>query len=169
MTTQAKRAEAARQSSLSKHLDEVAASEISWRVTLCTSRARKLMSRRSPVTPVRRVLETESLLAPSVAWHGLHVHWYEQQDAQEPLSLTRYKHLRFHLWLRLSRTLGYFVMSTDIWVLSFTHLTDLPRADQALKMLQRIASLVKPILRKHFWKLPELAEFFPDNPNLLGE
>ncbi|KAF5374890.1 hypothetical protein D9758_000541 [Tetrapyrgos nigripes] len=32
----------------------------------------------------------------------------------------------------------------------------------------RIASLVKPIMRKHGWVLPALAEFFPDNPNLLG-
>lgn len=35
-------------------------------------------------------------------------------------------------------------------------------------MLERIASLVKPIMRKHAWTLPVLAEFFPNNPNLLG-
>lgn len=60
-------------------------------------------------------------------------------------------------------------MSTDTWVPSFTHLKDRPKADQALKILQRVASLVKPIMRKHSWKLPELAEFFPESPNLLGE
>jgi len=58
---------------------------------------------------------------------------------------------------------------TDVYVKSFTHLKDRHRADDALKLLQRIASLVKPIMRKRGWVLPVLAEFFPDNPNLLGE
>ena len=57
----------------------------------------------------------------------------------------------------------------DISVKSFTHLKDRPRADQALQLLQRIASLVKPVMRKHGWVLPVLSEFFPDSPNLLGE
>ena len=57
---------------------------------------------------------------------------------------------------------------TDVYVKSFTHLKDRHRADDALKFLQRIASLVKPIMRKRGWVLPILAEFFPDNPNLLG-
>ena len=57
----------------------------------------------------------------------------------------------------------------DVYVKSFTHLKDRHRADDALKLLQRIASLVKPIMRKRGWILPTLAEFFPDNPNLLGE
>ncbi|KAJ2934341.1 hypothetical protein H1R20_g2788, partial [Candolleomyces eurysporus] len=35
-------------------------------------------------------------------------------------------------------------------------------------MLKKITSLVKPIMRNHGWVLPELSEFFPDNPNLLG-
>ncbi|KAG6846042.1 hypothetical protein H0H87_006406 [Tephrocybe sp. NHM501043] len=56
----------------------------------------------------------------------------------------------------------------DVFVLAFTHLKDKPKADRALPMLQKIASLVKPIMRKHSWKLPVLAEFFPENPNLLG-
>ncbi|KAF5392428.1 hypothetical protein D9757_002297 [Collybiopsis confluens] len=59
-------------------------------------------------------------------------------------------------------------MSTDIWVQSFTHLKDRKYGDRALVMLQRIASLVKPIMRKRRWLLPTLAEFFPDDPNLLG-
>ena len=57
----------------------------------------------------------------------------------------------------------------DVFVQSFTHLKDKPNADQALKLLQRTASLVKPIMRKHGWVLPVLSEFFPENPNLLGE
>lgn len=58
---------------------------------------------------------------------------------------------------------------TETFVKSFTHLKDMPKADRALPMLQRVASLVKPIMRKHAWVLPTLAEFFPDSPNLLGE
>ncbi|KAI1793143.1 WLM-domain-containing protein [Ganoderma leucocontextum] len=56
----------------------------------------------------------------------------------------------------------------DIFVQSLTHLKDKPRPDEALKLLQRIASLVKPIMRKHGWVLPVLSEFFPEEPNLLG-
>ncbi|KAI9057777.1 WLM-domain-containing protein [Trametes sanguinea] len=55
----------------------------------------------------------------------------------------------------------------DIFVKSFTHLKDRPHADKALPLLQRIASLVKPIMRKHSWVLPVLSEFFPESPNLL--
>jgi hypothetical protein len=60
-------------------------------------------------------------------------------------------------------------MSTDKFVLSYTHLKDRPMSDQALPMLQKIASLVKPIMRKHAWVLPVLSEFFPESPNLIGE
>jgi hypothetical protein len=60
-------------------------------------------------------------------------------------------------------------MSTDKFVLSYTHLKDRPKSDQALPLLQKIASLVKPIMRKHGWVLPVLSEFFPESPNLIGE
>ncbi|OCB88404.1 hypothetical protein A7U60_g4445 [Sanghuangporus baumii] len=43
-----------------------------------------------------------------------------------------------------------------------------PRAEQALPVLQRVASLVKPVMRKRNWRLPVLSEFFPDEPSLLG-
>ncbi|KAH9038391.1 WLM-domain-containing protein [Lactarius pseudohatsudake] len=59
-------------------------------------------------------------------------------------------------------------MSTDIWVLSYEHLKGRPRSDDALSLLQKVASLVKPIMRSHSWRLPVLAEFFPDSPNLIG-
>jgi hypothetical protein len=59
-------------------------------------------------------------------------------------------------------------VSTDVWVLSYEHLKGLPRSDQALTLLQTVASRVKPIMRKHGWRLPLLAEFFPDTPGLLG-
>ncbi|EGN93180.1 hypothetical protein SERLA73DRAFT_190082 [Serpula lacrymans var. lacrymans S7.3] len=57
---------------------------------------------------------------------------------------------------------------SDTFVKSFTHLKDRPKAERALPMLQRIASLVKPIMRKRSWVLPVLSEFFPDSPNLVG-
>ncbi|KAI0726150.1 WLM-domain-containing protein [Fomitopsis betulina] len=58
--------------------------------------------------------------------------------------------------------------TTNTFVKMFTHLKDRPRADKALPLLQRIASLVKPIMRKHGWLLPVLSEFFPESPNLVG-
>jgi hypothetical protein len=60
------------------------------------------------------------------------------------------------------------LMSTDVWVLSYEHLKGRPRSDQALTLLQWVASRVKPIMRKHGWRLPVLAEFFPDSPGLIG-
>ncbi|KAG0707589.1 WLM domain-containing protein [Suillus ampliporus] len=54
------------------------------------------------------------------------------------------------------------------FVRSFTHLKDRPHADRALPILQRVATLVKPIMRKHGWMLPVLSEFFPESPNLVG-
>jgi hypothetical protein len=59
-------------------------------------------------------------------------------------------------------------MSTDSFVKSFTHLKGRPKEERALPMLQRIASLVKPIMRKHNWVLPVLSEFFPAQDNLIG-
>ncbi|KAJ6601328.1 WLM domain-containing protein [Mycena vulgaris] len=58
-------------------------------------------------------------------------------------------------------------MSTDSFVRSFTHLKGRPKEERALPMLQRIASLVKPIMRKHAWVLPVLSEFFPAQDNLI--
>lgn len=60
-------------------------------------------------------------------------------------------------------------MASSVFVQSFTHLKDRLRADQALPLLQRVASLVKPIMRQHNWILPTLGEFFPDSDNLVGE
>lgn len=57
---------------------------------------------------------------------------------------------------------------SQTFVQSFTHLEDMPEPGRALTMLKRVASLVKPIMRKHGWVLPVLSEFFPENPGLLG-
>ena len=60
-------------------------------------------------------------------------------------------------------------MSTDSWINALTHLEGRPRADEALLMLKKISSLVRPIMRSHKWMLPILAEFFPNQTNLLGQ
>ena len=44
---------------------------------------------------------------------------------------------------------------------SYEHLQGLPRGDSAITMLRKIASLVKPIMRKRGWKVQVLAEFLP--------
>ncbi|KAK7063810.1 WLM domain-containing protein [Favolaschia claudopus] len=59
-------------------------------------------------------------------------------------------------------------MSSDTFIKSFTVLKGRPKEERALPMLQRIASLVKPIMRKHGWVLPVLSEFFPAQDNLIG-
>ena len=58
------------------------------------------------------------------------------------------------------------MVEKDSWVGSYTHLKAYPRPEEALRMLKRIASMVKPIMRKHGWKIGQLAEF--DQAGLLG-
>ncbi|KAF9270762.1 WLM-domain-containing protein [Marasmius fiardii PR-910] len=55
----------------------------------------------------------------------------------------------------------------ESFIKSFSHLKNLKNPENALHMLKRIASLVKPIMKKHDWVLPCLAEFYPDEQNLL--
>lgn len=57
----------------------------------------------------------------------------------------------------------------DALVLSYSHLADFPRASDALQTLKKVASLVKPIMRARGWRVQELAEFYPDQANLLGQ
>ncbi|SPO07693.1 related to WSS1 Protein involved in sister chromatid separation and segregation [Cephalotrichum gorgonifer] len=59
-------------------------------------------------------------------------------------------------------------MEREPLVLSYSHLKGLPRSDEALLRLKKIASMTKPVMRNRGWKLPILAEFFPAQPNLLG-
>lgn len=54
-------------------------------------------------------------------------------------------------------------------VLSYSHLKDLPRANDALHSLKKIASLVKPLMRARGWSVSQLAEFYPGQHNLLGK
>lgn len=57
----------------------------------------------------------------------------------------------------------------DPLVLSYVHLASYPRASEALHTLKKIASLVKPLMRARGWKVHELAEFYPNQANLLGQ
>jgi hypothetical protein len=52
---------------------------------------------------------------------------------------------------------------------AYEHLVHLPREKEALVMLRKAASAVKPLMRKRGWKIATLAEFLPEEPNLLGE
>lgn len=56
----------------------------------------------------------------------------------------------------------------DPLIFSYRHLADFPRAKDALETLKKIASVVKPLMRARGWKVPELAEFYPNEHNLLG-
>ncbi|KAM0722328.1 hypothetical protein Q7P37_001769 [Cladosporium fusiforme] len=51
---------------------------------------------------------------------------------------------------------------------TYEHLSGLPRGDAALTLLRKVASTVKPIMRKHGWRVQILAEFLPPEGNLLG-
>ena len=53
-------------------------------------------------------------------------------------------------------------------VSEYQHETFRPREAEALQMLQRIAYLVKPIMKKHRWKIGVLGEYWPSNRNLMG-
>ena len=59
-------------------------------------------------------------------------------------------------------------MDTDAHIGTYQHLATFPRADSALTMLRKIASLVKPIMRSRNWRVPVLAEMYPAEQNLLG-
>ncbi|KAI5236570.1 putative zinc metallopeptidase [Aureobasidium subglaciale] len=51
---------------------------------------------------------------------------------------------------------------------SYEHLMDCPQPEEALIRLRKIASLVKPLMRKRSWKVKVLTEFLPDDERLLG-
>lgn len=60
------------------------------------------------------------------------------------------------------------VRDLDPLVDQFQHLRDKKRAGEALHMLRKIASIVKPIMRQRNWRVGTLAEFYPSQSNLLG-
>ncbi|KAL2007975.1 hypothetical protein VTN00DRAFT_7957 [Thermoascus crustaceus] len=50
----------------------------------------------------------------------------------------------------------------------FQHDKSKPREAEALLMLRKVASLVKPIMRQRCWRVGALCEFYPQERNLLG-
>lgn len=57
---------------------------------------------------------------------------------------------------------------TDALVSEYQHARRRPRESEALLMLRKIASLVKPIMRQRAWRVGTLCEFYPNQRNLLG-
>lgn len=56
----------------------------------------------------------------------------------------------------------------DPLVNEYQHDRHRPRDSEALLILQKIASLVKPIMRRRSWRVGTLSEFYPHQQNLLG-
>ncbi|KAJ4296049.1 hypothetical protein N0V88_004751 [Collariella sp. IMI 366227] len=56
----------------------------------------------------------------------------------------------------------------DPLISCFTHFKHFPHQDEALHLLKKIASLVKPLMRARSWRVGELGEMYPDQANLLG-
>lgn len=56
----------------------------------------------------------------------------------------------------------------DPLVSEYQHEKNRAREAEALKTLQRIASIVKPIMRRRNWRVGTLCEFYPPESNLLG-
>jgi hypothetical protein len=57
----------------------------------------------------------------------------------------------------------------DALVSQYSHLDKFPREKDAILSLKKIASLVKPIMRARGWTVGTLAEFYPEQQNLLGK
>ena len=56
----------------------------------------------------------------------------------------------------------------DALISEYSHEKSRPREAEALRALQKVASMVKPIMRQRGWRVGVLAEFFPAEHNLLG-
>ncbi|KAI2469568.1 WLM-domain-containing protein [Annulohypoxylon bovei var. microspora] len=56
----------------------------------------------------------------------------------------------------------------DPLIFSFSHLANFPREKEALHILKKVASLVKPMMRARGWKVGQLTEFYPEQHNLIG-
>ncbi|KAI9778582.1 MAG: hypothetical protein M1839_007975 [Geoglossum umbratile] len=63
-------------------------------------------------------------------------------------------------------------MRTDALISEYAHLKGFPREAEALLLLKKIASLVRPIMRQRGWRVGLLQEFYPpvapDGQHLLG-
>lgn len=66
------------------------------------------------------------------------------------------------------KAISYTMMEIDPVIRDYTHMKELPQSDTALHTLKRLASCVKPIMRKRGWRVGMLCEFYPEQANLLG-
>ncbi|CAG8827085.1 15169_t:CDS:2, partial [Gigaspora rosea] len=55
----------------------------------------------------------------------------------------------------------------DERIFNFRSLERYPNHAEALELLKKLASHVKPIMQKHNWKVGALEEFFPEDKRLL--
>lgn len=60
------------------------------------------------------------------------------------------------------------VYEHDPSISEYQHEKHRPREKEALHILRKIASLVKPIMRQRGWRVGILTEFYPTETNLLG-
>ncbi|OOQ91662.1 zinc metallopeptidase [Penicillium brasilianum] len=56
----------------------------------------------------------------------------------------------------------------DALISEYRHEKKRPREEEALFILRKVASLVKPIMRQRAWRVGALCEFYPTQKNLLG-
>ena len=56
----------------------------------------------------------------------------------------------------------------DPLISEYQHEKRRPRESEALLILRKVASLVKPIMRQRAWRVGTLCEFYPQQRNLLG-
>jgi hypothetical protein len=56
----------------------------------------------------------------------------------------------------------------DPLISEYRHEKKRPREAEALLILRKVASLVKPIMRQRAWRVGALCEFYPQQRNLLG-
>lgn len=60
------------------------------------------------------------------------------------------------------------IRDIDPLIYNFQVVQGLHRSEIAMQTLQRVASVVKPIMRAHNFKIGTLAEFYPKEKGLLG-
>jgi len=56
----------------------------------------------------------------------------------------------------------------DALISEYRHEKKRPRESEALFILRKVASIVKPIMRQRSWRVGALCEFYPTQRNLLG-
>ena len=60
------------------------------------------------------------------------------------------------------------MLEHDAVISEYSHEKGRAREGEALHMLRKVASIVKPIMRQRSWTVGTLSEFYPAENNLLG-